>query len=123
MSLPVLIQRISALDSDYNLAHHLVVEVSTYTVAVIVHRPVGSEAQVAYRLYRVDVGLQEEKPSSVFLLLALDCLFDPLGRIAAAGALHAVCGDDKERMLQHILVSGILVDVGNMMDSPHRSIQ
>ena len=49
---PVFIQMCIAPDSGHRLAHHLVVEAGALTVAVVVHRPVGGDAQVARRLHR-----------------------------------------------------------------------
>ena len=44
--LPVLVQRGVAPDGGHGLAHHLVIEAGTLAVAVVVHHPVGGDAQV-----------------------------------------------------------------------------
>ena len=81
--LPVLVQRCAAPDSGHGPAHHLVVEAGALAVAVVIHRPVGGDAQMARRFHRVDVGTQKEEFPAILLLLALDHLFDPLGGVAA----------------------------------------
>ena len=121
--LPVRIQGGAAPDGGYSLAHHLVVEAGALAVAVVVHCPVGGDAQMARRLHCVDVGPQEEKFPAILFFLPPDHLLDLLGRIAAAGVLHAVGGDDKEGVLGHILVPGVLVDVPNVVDGPADGVQ
>ena len=121
--LPVLVQGRAAPDGGHRLAHHLVVEAGTLAVAVVIHRPVGGDAQVARGFHRVDVGPKEEKLPAVLLLLALDHLLDPLGGVTAAGIFHAVGGDDEYGVLGHILGRGILVDVSDVVDSSADGIQ
>ena len=43
--LPVLVQGCAAPDGGHSLAHHLVIEAGARAVAVVVHRPVGGDAQ------------------------------------------------------------------------------
>ena len=120
---PVLIQRCVTPDGGHSLAHYLVVEAGALVVAVVVYRPVWGNAKMACRLYCIDVGPQEEKLPAVFLLLVLDHFFHPSGRVAAAGVLHAVGGDNKKSALWHILGPGILMDVANMVDGSADGIQ
>ena len=119
----MLVQRCAAPDGGHSPAHYLVVEAGALAVAVVVHRPVGGDAQMARRFHRVDVGAQKEEFPAILLLLALDHLFDPLGRVAAAGVLHAVGGDNKQGVLRHVLRPGVLVDVADVVDSPADGVQ
>ena len=121
--LPVLVQRCAAPDGCHSLAHHLVVEAGTLAVAVVVHRSVRGDAQMACRLHRVDVGPQEEKLPAVLLLLPPDHLLHLLSGVAVAGVLHAVGGDDEEGVLRHILGPGVLVDISDVVDGPADGVQ
>ena len=121
--LPMLIQRCAAPDDGHSLAHHLVVEAGALTVAVVVHRPVGGNAQAARRLHRVDVGPQEKELPAIFLLLPLNYLLDSRRRVAAAGIFYTAGGDDEEGMLRHVLKPGALVDVPNVVDGPADGVQ
>ena len=120
---PVLVQRCAAPDGGPSLAHHLVVETGTLAVTVEVHCSVKGNAKVARRLHRVDVGPKEEELPAVLFLLPLDHFFHPLGRIAAAGILHAVGGDNKKSVFRHIHGPGILMDIADMVDSLADGIQ
>ena len=121
--LPVFIQGGTAPDGGHRLAQHLVVKACALDVAVVVHRTVRGNAQVACRLHRIHVGSQEEKLPAVLRLLPPDHFPYPLGRVAAAGILHAVSGDDEEGVLRYIFRTGVLVDVSDVMDGAADGVQ
>ena len=78
---------------------------------------------MACRLHRVDVSPQEEKLPAVLFLLPLDHFFHLPGRIAAAGILHAVGGDNKKSVFRHILGPGVLMDVSDVVDGSADGVQ
>lgn len=116
--LPVLVQGYAAPDGGPGMSHHFVVEAGALAVAEVVHRSVGGDAQIARCFYRVDVDTQGEKFPAILLLLALEHLFDLLGRIVEASVLHDVDGDDEHGVLRHILEPGVLVAVADVVDGP-----
>lgn len=121
--LPVFVQGGAAPDGGHCLAQHLVVEACALAVAVVVHRTVRGNAQMACRLHRIHVGSQEKKLPAVLFLLPPDHFPYPLGRVVATGILHAVSGDDEESVLRHIFRPGVLVDATDVMDSAADGVQ
>lgn len=121
--LPVFVQGGAAPDGGHRLAQHLVIEACALTVAVVVHRTVRGNAQMACCLHRIHVGSQEEKLPAVLLLLPPDHFPYPLGRVAAAGILYAVSDDDEESALRNVFRPGVLVDASDVMDGATDGVQ
>ena len=121
--LPICSQRGTCTHGGGGTAHRLVVEASALAVAMVVHGSFGSNSQTAGCLHSIDVGPQEEELPSIFLLLMTDHLLYLVHGIAAAGVLHAVSGDDEERVLRDVLAPSVLVDVPDVLDGPAKGVQ
>ena len=83
---------------------------------MVVHGAVGVDAKVTGRRHRVDVRAEEQEFPAVAALLPLDYLLDAVAAVVAAGVLHAVRGDDEQRVLRGIHLAGVLVDVADVVD-------
>ena len=108
----------TAIDAD-----DLIVQRRALLVALVVHCPVGVDAEAGRLLGCVDVGAQEQKLPAVFFLLTLDHAPHRLVVIAAAGVFVAVGGDDEQGLFRHILPAGVLVDVPDVVDGPAYGVQ
>ena len=108
------------LHTHAHRAHHVadgrVVQSSALLVAVIVSRPLWRDTKALGLCRRVDVGSQEEKFPAVLLLLAEDHIPHPVIIISAAGVLHAVGGDHKERLFRNILPPDIFIGMSLIIE-------
>ena len=120
---PIGAEGLGGPDAADNFADDLVVEGCAGLVALVVHRPVGSDAEAGGFPRRVDVGAQEEELPAVLLLLVLDHAAHRLIVVAAAGVFAAVRGDDEQRFFRHILPAGVLVDVADVVDGAAHGVQ
>ena len=83
----------------------------------------GSDADIAGGFNGIHVCPQEQELPAVLVLLSFDHLLNLGIGIPAAGVLHAVCGDDKQRLLRLVLITSVLVNVADMVNSTTYSIQ
>ena len=113
----------SALRGLDSLADDLVIQRRALLVALVVHRPVGVDAEASCLLGCVDVGAQEQEFPAVFFLLTLDHAPHPLVIVAAAGIFVAVGGDDEHGLFRHVLPAGVLVDVADVVDGAAHGVQ
>ena len=90
---------------------------------MIVNRPIRANAKALGGLHRVNIGAKEEKLPAVLFLLALNHPFNLFAVIAAACVFHAVRRDHKQRMLRHVLLPRVFVNVSNMMNRAANRIQ
>ena len=113
----------TAPHSANGLAEHLVIERSAFAVAVVIHSAVGIDTKVTSRLHRIDVRAEEQGLPAVAALLPLDHLLHTVAAVMTAGVLHAVRGDHKQRVLRAILLTGILVDVADVVNRAADGVQ
>ena len=90
---------------------------------MIIHSSVAADPHSGSRAYCVNVGGQEQELPAVVLLLMLDHPLDLCQIELSACVLHAVCHDNKGRVLRDILRSGITVDARNVLNGLSQRIQ
>ena len=92
---PVGAERFTGTDRAYRFADDIVIQRSSFLVALVVHGPVGADAETFSLSCGVDVGTQEEELPAVLFLLLLDHLAHLFVVVALAGVFVAVGGDDE----------------------------
>lgn len=106
-----------------SLAQDVVIQPRTGGIAVVAHRALPVNADAARTGRRVHIRAEEQKLPAIFLL-ARDHCADLIRSKAAACVLHAVCGDDKQRVLGHILRAGRFVHAADVVDgAAHRVVE
>ncbi len=92
-------------------------------VRVVIRGALRPDAEPSGFLGSVDVGSQEQEFPAVFLLLTANHGLNPVVAVAAAGVFQAVGGDDEEGLLRPVFLSGVLVDVSDVVDGPAYRVQ
>lgn len=116
--LPSILRRGERQSSDLLdcFVQYFVVQGSSCFVTQICGGAVSVYAYASCGFYGIHVGAEEEKLPTVFFLLPLYHLFYFGVAVDAAGVFHAVCCDDEERFFGTIFVTGVFVDVADVMD-------
>ena len=122
-ALPVGAERPGGADAAHRLADDLVIQRRASLVALVVHRAVSTDAEACRLLCRVDVCAEEQEFPAVSLLLPFNHAAHTLVIVAAAGVFVAVGGDDEHRLLRHILPTGVLVNVADVVDGTAHGVQ
>ena len=115
--LPSLAEWTAASDRTDSFTDHFVIELRSLVITVIVDCPISPDAKVLCRLNSVDIRAEKQKLPAVFALFFFDHLHDLITGITVTCVLHSIGGDDEQRMLRHIFLTGILVDVPDVMDT------
>ena len=115
--------RLASADTAGRLTDRLINNGCANTIGMIVSCPICINTEASCLSGCIDIGAQKDKRPTVLFLLPLNHGFEPFVGVLAAGILHTVSSNHKQGLLGAILLTGMLMDISNMMDGTANRIQ
>lgn len=96
--------------------NRLIEDMCAFTVRVIVYRSVFANTIASCSFNSINICTDEQKLPSVLFFLPLNHFLNLLTCITVACVLLSVSCDNEHRVLRHVLVTGIFVNVSNVVN-------